>query len=237
MLEISVAYLDARGRLREVPAAEAGDLPVEELPHVAPPVAHRGRRGFVTDAWVSRTGKVIACGSLRQQQVAAGLDRDPGIAAFSVCPVELRWDEHGRRRALRPDFAVRRRSGERLLLAVEPQAPGNAWRRQEQVLKETVQRTGWELGITTPPTGVPLANQRLLFSARDPRRRDPHAVEMLLSAFACPRPIEDGAAGCGLPRLAAVELAHHLIWRQLLEIDWHEPLLPTSLAWASGVRS
>ncbi|RGD56405.1 hypothetical protein DR950_00125 [Kitasatospora xanthocidica] len=236
MLEISVAYLDARGRLREVPAAQAAGVPIEELPRIAPPVAHRGRRGFVTDAWVSRTGKVIACGSLRQQRVAAVLDRDSGIAAFSAGPVELRWDEDGRRRALQPDFAARRRSGERLLLVLEPQTPGAAWKHRRHVLQETALRTGWELEITAPPGGTELANLQLVFGARDPRGRDPGAVETLLSAFARPCRLEDGAAACGLPRLAAIELAHHLIWRRQLEIDWHTPLLPTSLARASGVR-
>ncbi|GCE01845.1 TnsA-like heteromeric transposase endonuclease subunit [Embleya hyalina] len=236
MLEISVAYLDARGRLREVPAAEASGVPIEELPPVAPPVAHRGRRGFVTDAWVSTTGRVVSCGSLREQRVAMALDRDSTIAAFSACPVELRWDEGGRHRALRPDFGARRHGGERLLLLVELQTPGAVWERRRHILEEAALRTGWELEVTAPATGTELANLQLVFGARDPRGRDPGAAQALLSAFARPRRLEDGAAACGLPRLAAIELAHHLIWHRQLEIDWHAPLLPTSPVWASGVR-
>lgn len=237
MLEISIAYLDARGRLREVPAAEASGVPIEELPHIAPPVAHRGRRGFVTDAWVSSTGRVVPCGSLRGQRVAMALDRDSAIAAFSAGPVELRWDEGGRRRALQPDFGARRHCGGRLLLVVEPQTPGAAWGRRRHVLQEAALQTGWELEVTAPAAGTELANLRLVFGARDPRGRDPGAAQALLSAFARPRRLEDGAAACGLPRLAAIELAHHLIWHRRLEIDWHAPLLPTSPAWASGIRS
>ncbi|MER6610556.1 hypothetical protein ABT282_32770 [Streptomyces sp. NPDC000927] len=64
--EIAVCYLDRFGRQRERPATEVGEVPFEELAPLECPVPYPGRQSFVTNAWASATGQLLACGSLRQ---------------------------------------------------------------------------------------------------------------------------------------------------------------------------
>ncbi|WP_439673361.1 TnsA-like heteromeric transposase endonuclease subunit [Embleya sp. MST-111070] len=234
MPEISIAYTDENGRALEVPADRAGGIAFEELPHPRPPIAHRGRRGFVTDGWVSGTGRTLALGSLRQQHVAMLLDRDPSVGAFAAGPVELRWSAGGREHALRPDFLARLTTGVRALVAVVPDRPATDWDARVRILRAAASQAGWQVRTLSPPRGVRLANLQLAFAARDPRGRDERQARLLLGAFARPRPLTDGARACPLPTLVALELAWHLIWRGRLHVDWDTPIVPdSSPAWAA----
>ncbi|WP_331767857.1 hypothetical protein [Embleya sp. NBC_00896] len=78
-----------------------------------------------------------------------------------------------------------------------------------------------------------MANLEPVFAARDPCGREQRCVEALPAAFPEPRPILEGVLACGLPRLAALEPVHRLVWRQLLVIDRNAPLLSESLARAA----
>ena len=232
--DITIAYSERFGHKRERPAREVGHLPFETFPHPDPPFAYRGRQSVVTDGWVSSTGASTSLASLRQHRVALELDRDRDIDAFSAGPIELRWTcEDGRRQTLRPPFIARARDGQRLVVLIAPDAVDARWHATVQVVAEAARQAGWGLRTAEVPKGAPLANLLRAAQARDPRRRDPEQARAVLDAFPAPRILTEAVAGCGLPRLVALDVAWHLIWTGRLGIDWDCVFVPTrSLAWA-----
>lgn len=235
-MDITIAYSERFGHKRERTAREVGHLPFETYPHPDPPFAYRGRQSFVTDGWVSSTGASTSLASLRQHRVALELDRDRDIAAFSAGPIELRWAcLDGSPGALRPPFIARTTGGRRLVVVIVPDAVHARWYATIQVVAEAARQAGWGVRTVEVPQGARLANLLRAARARDPRRRDPAQARAVLDAFPGPRILAEGIAGCGLPRLVALEVAWHLIWTGRLGIDWDSVFVPTrSLAWAVG---
>ncbi|MEV7863718.1 hypothetical protein AB0O86_34240 [Streptomyces hirsutus] len=228
--EIAVCYLDRFGRQREHRATEVGEVPFEELAPLERPVPYPGRQSFVTNAWASATDQLLACGSLRQQQCAMLLDRDPAVGLRSTGPMELRWSHQGRRHRLRPAF-VALRARQREVICVQPEELTDRWHSGQEVLAVAAAAAGWQIRVMEPPTGVELDNLQLLYAARSPRWLTVGQDQLLAQQFTSPRTIHSGVRAAALPRYAGVDLAYHLIWAQRLHTDMSVPLTPSSTAW------
>ncbi|MER6145196.1 hypothetical protein ABT174_35120 [Streptomyces sparsogenes] len=228
--EITVCYLDRFGRQRERPVTEVGEVPFEELAPLERPVPYPGRQSFVTNAWASAPGQLLACGSLRQQRCSMLLDRDPAVGLRSAGPMELRWSRQGRRHRLRPAF-VALRAGRREVICVQPEELTGRWHWEQEVLAVAAAAASWQVRVMEPPTGVELDNLQLLYAARSPRWLTAGQDRLLARQFTSPRTIRSGVRAAALPPYAGVDLAYHLIWAQRLHTDMSVPLTPSSTAW------
>ncbi|MEN8651688.1 hypothetical protein ABCR94_13935 [Streptomyces sp. 21So2-11] len=231
--DIVACYRDRFGRRRELPVAEAGEVPLEELAPLDPPVPYPGRQSFVTNAWASATDQALACGSLRQQHCAMVLDRDPAVGRRSAGALELRWAGQGRRRSLRPAFAAWR-AGRREVICVQPEELTDVWRAGQDVLALAAGAAGWRVRVVVPPQGIELENLKLLYAARDPRWLAAGQIELLAGQFSAARTIRCGVRAAALPPLLGVDLAYHLIWARRLHTAAGIPLTPASIAWAAS---
>ena len=197
------------------------------------PVAYNGRQGIIT-AWPSSSRSKVVCGSLRRLRVAVEMDFDPDVAQFSGEPVELRWQSGRARHRWRPDFVALRQDGSRCVVVVRPpRNMGPLWRERVSALDEVAQAARWEVQLRSVPRGVRLANLMWLADYRFPEAASPVQEQAVLEAFRQERPLREGVAACGVPKLAAMDLAYRLLWRRQLLFNWEQPLLPGARVWTA----
>lgn len=224
-------YRNAAGRTcRDEPVGLRG-VPVEECAPLSEPHAYMGRRSILTK-WISVAGQGVWCTSTVQFGAAMFLDFDPDIVCFQSRVVQIHWQLGGRRGTVEPAFVARTREGRRLIFAHPPRSvPGADDELEQHVLRKTARAADWEIRTLPKPQHVLQSSlesaahfSSVEFAAAGRER------EVLLKAFAIPRPLQEGAAASGLG-LKAVGYAWHLLWRGELTCDWSRQLLPSSLVW------
>ncbi|WP_406349821.1 TnsA-like heteromeric transposase endonuclease subunit [Streptomyces sp. NBC_00658] len=229
-MDIQVQYRSAAGRTcRDEPAGLRG-VPVEEREPLSEPRAYQGRLSKLTEWTSATTGQSVWCASTVQTDAAMLLDFDADVVCFQSRVVQLHWETDGRCGTLEPAFMARTRGGQRLAIVYPPRDTSGV---EEQVMRQAAGEAGWQVRPLEVPQGVLRSSLRCAAHFRHTQITAPGARELLLKVFAAPRPLQAGAAACGLG-LKAPAYAWHLVWRGELTCDWSKPLLPTSLVWASS---
>ena len=82
---------------------------------------------------------------------------------------------------------------------------------------------GWEFRLVGEPDPVWAANLRWLAGYRHPRFADPGLEELLVSAFAQPRPLAETAGQAG-DSIRVLPVMFHLLWLGRLTGDLSRPL-------------
>lgn len=227
MWDLDIVHLNEDGSRRVTTSvSRAGEVPLTERAAVWAPLRHPSERSIVTWWWAATTGKQVGCRSLHRLSVAMLLDFNPKVIDMAAWTARLEWTEKGSLRSFVPDFFVRTASGATVVIACPPsKGSSSRWEHQAEVLQEACRRAGWLWGSPRLPNKTALANLRWVARYRHPRNADPVVEQLLLKAFAAPRPLMDGVTATG-PRLTVLPRLYHLLWRGGLAVDWSIPLGP-----------
>ncbi|MEU4924705.1 TnsA-like heteromeric transposase endonuclease subunit [Streptomyces parvus] len=235
--DVRAWHLDQWGGLTVSTAAGLGGVALEERQPPTDPVAYHGRQGKIT-AWPSSARSKVVCGSWRRLRVAVELDFDPDVGRFSGEPVELHWQSGRAKYRWRPDFVARMRDGSRCAVVVQPpRGIGPQWRERLAALDEVARAAGWQVQVRSVLRGTRMENLMWLADYRFADRVDPEREQAVLDAFRRRRPLFEGTRACGVPELAAVDLAYGLMWQRRLLFDWDQPLPEGPLVWTAEVTA
>ncbi|MFC8360111.1 TnsA-like heteromeric transposase endonuclease subunit [Streptomyces griseorubiginosus] len=227
--EIQVLHQDQHEVRRALPIEQMAGVPLAERGEVWKPSRHPSQRSIVTWWWAATTRRHVGCRSLDRLSMAMLLDFHPGVSGFGAWSGQLIWRERGRERQLVPDFFVRTATGATLVVACPPQkGPTGRFERQLGVLREACGQAGWQLAAPRLPGPAALANLRWVSRRRHPRYGEAGVEAALAAAFARPRPLMEGVADCGVPRMLALPRLYHMLWHRRLGVDWGTPLSPGS---------
>lgn len=231
--DVVALYREPYGPVRACRAASLRGVALEEFGPVSEPVPYRGRKGIITYWPVATREQTVVCGSLRQWRLAVELDFEPGWAAFSAGPVELRWRAGGRERRWRPDFVARTTNGTREVLVLKPPGAEGVPSSRLQVLEEVAREAGWRVRQVREPSGVRRRNLTWLAGYRFPSAGEEGPGRALLEAFRSPTGLRAGVATSGLDELTGLDLAYRMLWQRRLLFDNAQPLLPDAEAWTA----
>jgi hypothetical protein len=225
--QLQVLHQNSYGVRQTLAAARMAGVPLAERGEVWKPSRHPSQRSIVTWWWAATSGRHVGCRSLDRLSTAMLLDFHPGVVDFSAWSAQLIWRERGRERRLVPDFFVRTAAGATVVVACPPATgPSDRFERQLEVLREACGQAGWQMAAPRLPGAVTLANLRWVSRRRHPRFGDGAVEAVLARAFARPRPLLEGVAECGVPRLLALPRLYHMLWHRRLGVDWSVPLGP-----------
>ncbi|MGW6455560.1 TnsA-like heteromeric transposase endonuclease subunit [Streptomyces sp. NPDC055078] len=232
---VVAVYREPYGPERSCSAAELRGVVLEEFGPVSEPVPYRGRKGIITYWPVATREQTVVCGSLRQWRLAVELDFQPGWAAFSAAPVELRWRAGGRKRRWRPDFLARTADGVRevLVLVLKPPGQESLPASRFQVLEAVARAAGWRVRQVRELSGVRGRNLEWLAGYRFPAGDEEGQGQALLEAFRAPAGLRAGVAASGLDELTGLDLAYRMLWQRQLLFDIAQPLLPDAVVWTA----
>ncbi|MEU0990910.1 TnsA-like heteromeric transposase endonuclease subunit [Streptomyces sp. NPDC005953] len=226
-------YREPYGPVRACSAAGLRGVALEEFGPVSEPVPYRGRKGIITYWPVATREQTVVCGSLRQWRLAVELDFEPAWAAFSACPVELRWRAGGRERRWRPDFVARTAEGVREVLVLKPPGQESVPASRLQVLEAVAGDAGWRVRQRREPSGLRRRNLEWLAGYRFPTGDEDSRGQALLKVFRKPAGLRAGVAASGLDELTGLDLAYRMLWQRRLLFDITQPLLPDAVAWTA----
>ncbi|MFF2654282.1 TnsA-like heteromeric transposase endonuclease subunit [Streptomyces sp. NPDC058045] len=231
--DVVALYRRSSGPVCAGGAAVLRGLALEEFGPVSEPVPYRGRKGIITYWPVATREQTVVCGSLRQWRLALELDFDPAWVAFSANPVELRWQERGRKRRWRPDFVARTAAGVREVLVLKPTGAQSLPEAKLRVLQAVARAAGWRVRQVREPAGLRGRNLGWLAGYRFPAGDQEGQGRALLEAFREPAGLRAGVAASGLDELTGLDLAYRMLWQRRLLFDIAQPLLPDVMAWTA----
>ncbi|MFD5111932.1 TnsA-like heteromeric transposase endonuclease subunit [Streptomyces sp. NPDC058391] len=231
--DVVALYREPYGPVHSCSAAALRGVALEEFGPVSEPVPYRGRKGIITYWPVATREQTVVCGSLRQWRLAVELDFEPGWAAFSAGPVELRWRAGGRLRRWRPDFLARTADGVREVLVLKPPGQESLPATRLQVLEEVARAAGWRVRQIREPSGLRGRNLAWLAGYRFLEGDENGQGRALLEAFRQPAGLRAGVAASGLDELTGLDLAYRMLWQRRLLFDIAQPLLPDAVAWTA----
>lgn len=228
--ELQVVHKDQYEVRRSRPVEQMAGVALAEGAEVWQPSRHPSQRSIVTWWWAATNRRLVGCRSLERLALAMVLDFHPGVADFGAWSAQLVWREKGRQRQLVPDFFVRTTDGQTLVVSCPPQTgPSERFERQQVVLREACQATGWQLATQRLPGTVAQMNLRWVSRRRHPRYGDAEVESALARSFEEPRPLMEGVKACGVPRVLALPRLYHMLWHRRLGVDWSVPLSPGAL--------
>ncbi|BBJ37417.1 hypothetical protein SSPO_001350 [Streptomyces antimycoticus] len=226
-------FCSPAGRLIERPASELCRERLEEREPVWKPQRYKGRRAIATWWRLADQVRHAGCATLGALDAALSLEFDTEVATFAGWPMRLRWE--GGAEGCVPDFFARLKDGRGRVVVCQPGGREAADRASTRGLLEAAgKQAGWQVRMHTGMgDAVVTRNRQRLSRFRHARLADADTARVLHQVFAQPRPLDDGVAVSGLPRLSTTARAHHLIWRRELLIDWASPFVPArSLVWS-----
>nr|WP_237539546.1 TnsA-like heteromeric transposase endonuclease subunit [Streptomyces sp. SID4951] len=222
------------GRLLERPAQGLRGEALEEHEPVWQPERYQGRRAIATWWHLAGQHRHAGCATLGALEAALSLEADPEVVTFASWPVRLGW-AGGDGDGYVPDFFARLNGGQARLLVCRPgDGTSDRWAATLKLLEAAGQQAGWQVRVHEGASeAVVTRNLQRLSRWRHTRLADADTARVLHEVFSRPRPLRDGVAASGLPELATVARALHLIWRRELLIDWSAPFVPArSLVWS-----
>lgn len=231
---VRAQFLSPAGRLLERPVSQVRQEPLEERAEVWSPKRYRGRRAIAT--WWRPAGQArhAGCATLGALEAAVALEFDPQVVSFAGWPVRLAWA--GSAQGYVPDFFARLADGRaRLVVCRASERMTGGWEEASRLLEAVGVQAGWEVQVHPGADEAVAAaqNRRRLSRYRHARLADADTAAVLHRVFARPRPFADGVRASGLPELATVAQALHLVWMRELLIDWSAPFVPArSLVWS-----
>lgn len=230
-----VEFLDADGSPRCNPLTECAAEPFECSPAVRSFPSYRGQRNWPGLWWSATMGRHVGYESWLERDHAMMLDFDGTVATFTSQPFWLRFPgENGKDRVHAPDFFARRHDGTGIVIDCRPD--GRIKPRDAESFAATERAcalVGWEYRRVGAPEPVLTENVRWLAGYRPSRCLDLAVAGRLLTVFAEPRALMDGAAAVG-PTLAVLPVLFHLLWLGRLQTRLSSSLSDASLLWSAS---
>jgi hypothetical protein len=157
------------------------------------------------------------------------LDRDAEVVDLVCRPLEFVWRDGAKVVAHAPQLAVGRKDGSRVLM--DCVGSGGMTRQlamRAGVLTECAHAAGWEYRVECAEDAVVVANVRWLSGYRHPRCAGGAGAGVLRKAFACPRPLAEGAAVLG-DVIRTLPAVFHGLWSGVLAAPLDRPLTERTL--------
>ncbi len=169
--------------------------------------------------YFSRTKTHVGFESWLERDHVMAFDADPEVTAVSSQPFWLHWSTGGQERRHAPDFFVRLRSGDAVVVDVRPDdriEPADA--EAFAVTEQACTAVGWAYRRVGELEVVFAANLRWLAGYRHPRCRQIDRVAALYEMFAAGQELLVGARAVGDP-VAVLPVLFHLLWTRELRTD------------------
>jgi hypothetical protein len=225
------------GDRRREGLASCWNVPFERAAPARGLASYRGQRNFPGWWYFSRTKTHVGFESWLERDHVMAFDADPEVVAVSSQPFWLHWSAGGRERRHAPDFFVRLRSGDAVVVDVRPDdriEPADA--EAFAVTERACAAVGWRYRRVGTLDAVLAANLRWLSGCRHSRCRRPDHVTALREVFARPRELLVGVREVGDP-VAVLPVLFHLLWTRELGTDLTATVLGSrSLVSAGGGR-
>jgi hypothetical protein len=223
------------GRQRRESLALCWNVPFERAAPARGLGSYRGQRNFPGWWYFSRTKTHVGFESWVERDHVMAFDADPEVMAVASQPFWLHWLTGGRERRHVPDFFVRLRSGDAMVVDVRPDDRIEAADAEAFAVTEHACTTvGWTYRRVGELDAVLAANLRWLAGYRHPRCRQNDRIRALCEVFAAPRELLAGAWVVGDP-VAVLPVLFHLLWTRELRTDLTACVLgPRSLVSARG---
>lgn len=230
---IQLVYTDDRGRRHAIALDEARTVdfgrtqPSRELP------AYRGQRNFPGWWWSVTTRSHVVYESWLQRHHIIEADRDARMTGIAGQPFGLIWPSGKRQVKHTPNLFCRTFNGSGIVTDCRPVSKADAdFRYKCAVTAAACQVVGWEFRLVGEPDPVWAANLRWLAGYRHARFADPGLEDLLVSAFAQPRPLAEAARQAG-DSIRVLPVLFHLLWLGRLTGDLSRPLGTGSVLAAS----
>lgn len=221
--ELGYLTADGTGRRREL--SQCWNLRFERVPPVRKFVSYKGQKNFTGLRWTATVGGHVGFESWLERDNLMLLDFDPSVTGISSQPFVLYWHDGARERKHTPDYFARRADGSALV--VDVRADDRIRPEDAEAFEATsvmCSEAGWEFRRVGEPDPVLAANVRWLAGYRHPRVAASPLARRVAGCFSSPAPLFEGAARAGA-LLAALPVAYHLLWRQVLVTDVRSVLL------------
>lgn len=186
------------------------------------------KRSYDGSYWSMTTGGHVGFESLYEKTALMMLDRDPSVVGISSQPMWLFWPKGSSVRSHAPDFFVRLRSGEGVVVDVRPAD------RLDERAAETFAATGdlcEEMGfgyrVMSDLKGVLARNLLFLSRYRGEEFRPPAELEFLDAAITR-LTVEELVARFPADKALALGWIYWLVWHGEVVIDLDSPLTLTS---------
>lgn len=230
---IQLVYMDDRGRRHAIGLEEAGAIDFGHVQTFREPPAYRGQRNFPGWWWSVTTRSHVVYESWLERHHVIEADRDARVTGIAGQPFALTWLSGKGQVKHVPDVFCRRFDGGSVVTDCRPVGKADApFRDKCAVTAAACQVAGWEFRLVGEPDPVWAANLRWLAGYRHPRFADPGLEELLISAFAQPRPLAEAARHVGDP-IRVLPVLFHLLWLGRLTADLSRPLETGSVISAS----
>lgn len=211
------------------------NVPFERASPARGLASYRGQRNFPGWWFFSSSKEHVGFESWLERDHLMAFDADPDVVAVSSQPFWLHWSTGGRERRHAPDFFVRLRSGDAIVVDVRPDdriEPADA--EAFAVTGQASAAVGWLYRRVGELDAVVTANLRWLAGYRHSRCRQADRVAALREVFARPWELLDGARAVGDP-VAVLPVLFHLLWTRELSADLTTAVLgPRSLVSVGG---
>ncbi len=221
---IQLVYTDDRGRRHAIALHEAGTIDFGRTQVFREPPAYRGQRNFPGWWWSVTTRSHVAYESWLERHHVIEADRDARVTGIAGRPFALTWPSGKRQVKHIPDLFCRMFDGGSAITDCRPVSKTDAdFRHKCAVTAAACQVAGWEFRLVGEPDPVWAANLRWLAGYRHPRFADPGLEELLVTAFAQPKPLAE-AAKQGGDSIRVLPVLFHLLWLGRLTGDLSRPL-------------
>jgi hypothetical protein len=189
-------------------------------------------RGVTTN----KRGHLIQFESEQEHKLILLLERDSTVVDYVSQPETLHFcDDSGRQRVYTPDFKVWRTDGQIELheVTIEVRRLARESLLQRETAAQTIcQERGWRYIVHTDqtlPSGYEYANLDFLSSFRASTYTNPEATLWWLGQLTGQGPIHPRSVLVNAGANPAIGLLlnslYHLLWHDLIQMDWHQPLL------------
>jgi hypothetical protein len=230
---IQLVYTHDRGHRHAITLDEAGAIDFGRARAFREPPAYRGQRNFPGWWWSVTTRSHVVYESWLERHHVIEADRNARVTGIAGQPFALTWPSGKRQVKHIPDLFCRMFDGGGVVTTCRPVSKADAYFRYKcAVTAAACQEAGWEFRLVGEPDPVWAANLRWLAGYRHPRFADPRLVELLVSAFAQPRPLAETARQEGDP-IRVLPVLFHMLWLGRLTGDLSRPLGTGSVLVAS----
>jgi hypothetical protein len=189
-------------------------------------------RGVTTN----KRGHLIQFESEQEHKLILLLERDPTVADYASQPETLHFcDDNGQQRTYTPDFKVWRTDGQIELHEVTIEARRIAREslpRREAAAQSICQQRGWHYIVHTDatlPSGFEYANLGFLAVFRADTYANADMMSWWLGHLIGQEQVHPRSvlaqAGPDLATGSLLNNLYHLLWRGVIQMDWHRPFI------------
>jgi hypothetical protein len=221
---IQLVYVDDRGRRRAIALDEGETIDFGRMRPFREPPAYRGQRNFPGWWWSVTTRSHVIYESWLERHHIIEADRDARVTDMAGQPFALVWPSGKRQIKHTPDLFCHMFVGSGVVTDCRPVSKADAdFRYKCAVTAAACQVAGWEFRVVGEPDPAWAANLQWLAGYRHPRFGNPSLEDLLVSAFAQPRPLAEATRQTG-DSIRVLPVLFHLLWLGRLTGDLSRPL-------------